>query len=122
MIALISIAGSSRWLGRESRSHLPHPLRMLAEGRLKLPENLIQLGRCGSLHGLGTKVFNPIFQSLRHCSLARGTPIMPKMYRLFDTVHTVERLTLRSLAAQQKLEPPQSPPRSACGLILSHVP
>jgi len=37
---------------------------------------------------------------------------MPKMYTLFDTVHTVERLTLRSLAALQKLEPPQSPPRS----------
>jgi len=47
---------------------------------------------------------------------------MPKMYTLFDTVHTVERLTLRSLAALQKLEPPQSPPRSACGLILFHVP
>jgi hypothetical protein len=29
---------------------------------------------------------------------------------------------LRSLAALQKLEPPQSPPRSACGLILSMCP
>jgi hypothetical protein len=35
---------------------------------------------------------------------------MPKMYTWSDTVHTVERLTLRSLATQQKLEPPQSAP------------
>jgi hypothetical protein len=42
-IALACIAGSSPWAGRESRSHLPYPLRAFFERRLKLLENLIQL-------------------------------------------------------------------------------
>jgi hypothetical protein len=38
---LVSIAGSSRRLGRKSRNHLPHSLRMLPEGSLKLLENFV---------------------------------------------------------------------------------
>jgi hypothetical protein len=56
---------------------------MFVEGALELFKDFIQFGRLGSCDRLGAKLFNPVFQSGRHCraELPEENPIRTRMVR-----------------------------------------
>jgi hypothetical protein len=77
---------------------LSHTSRMFCESSFQVMKNLFQLGRLRSRCGFVAKLFDPIFESLKHGPEAeKGANIVPQTRTVFDTVHTVEGLDFELL-------------------------
>jgi hypothetical protein len=71
---------------------------MFCEGSFQMLKNLVQLGRLWSRGSFVAKLFDPIFESLKHGPEAeKCANIVPQTGTVFDTVHTVEGLDFELL-------------------------
>jgi hypothetical protein len=71
---------------------------MFCESSFQVMKNQFQLGRLRSRCGFVAKLFDPIFESLKHGPEAeKGANIVPQTRTVFDTVHTVEGLDFELL-------------------------